>query len=154
MRTKCWWDMTGLRIVCLQMFYFLWLVIFLRYHKQCERAREVAKQAPKNKTCRFFPRPPPCVRQIPRGIFSWTQDLRYTTLDNHVTYSANSSLSSCSELPFPRLATNSVVHGGFPKLAMWCSAVGDANAGIIGWCWGKACKEGINKDNYQVHFWQ
>ena len=44
--------------------------------------------------------------------------LRYTTIDNHLTYSANRSLSSCSELPLPRLATKSVEHGGLLRLAM------------------------------------
>ena len=47
------------------------------------------------------------------------KDLRYTAILSHMTYSANRSLSSCSELPLPRLATNSVEHGGFPRLAMW-----------------------------------
>ena len=69
----------------------------------------------------------------------------YTIMHNHMTYSAKRSLSSCSELPLPRLATKSVEHGGLPwRFAIWWSAVGDAKAGMMGWgCWGKACKGGI-----------
>ena len=57
-----------------------------------------------------------------------------------LTYSAKRSLNSCSELPFPRLATKSVEHGGFPRLAMWWRDVGDASAGMMGWCCGNAYK--------------
>ena len=54
------------------------------------------------------------------------------------TYSANLSRRSCSVQPFSKLATNSVEHGRFPAMspnrAICSGAVGDANAGRMGWC--------------------